>query len=723
MLLKLAARSVRRSARDYAIYFFTLVVGVAVFYAFNSIGSQSILFDLEEGSEGSQMLEMTQYLLSMMSVVVAVVLGFLIVYANRFLIRRRRHEFGIYLTLGMSAGEVSRIVLYEAVIVGVVSLVVGLACGVLAAQGLSFVTAAVFAVPMQQYQFVFSPEAFLTTQACFVAIYVVVALFNLITVRRYKLIDLLSARSKNERMPVRNPWVCLAGFVVSIAILAVAYWHLQVNGLERFDDPHFMWATVLMLVGSFIFFWSVAGFVIAVLQRMPGVYLRGLTMFTVRQIASKINTAFVSLWAVCVLLFFSVTIFSTGMGMIEVFSGEVDEAAPYDASLTSTMFYGSIEENANELGVDVSDVDALTAPMRQNYADDFAQGEAYGWDMEAKLRADVPQWDSIVADAAQLDTYLVPGMTYGTIIDAGISTGDDELNAQMERQDVDLVSVSQINDQLELLGEPAVKLGEDEYLIANNMAMSQPMAEGIVNAGYVLSVAGHDLTPAKKGICEVQLVDNMIKATGCLFVVPDAVIDDLKVQGTIHSSGVLNVMYHEPGEATDNALNAALAQAYPLDDGTTDHFVSTAWPLTVMTERAAMLTQASGTRMMVTYLAVYIGFVFLIATAAVLAIQQLSEAADSQGRYRLLARLGCDERQLNRSLFAQVLVYFVAPLVLAMCHSAWAIHVLDATLFDALGVDMGGAITGAVVFTLVTYGAYFLVTFLCAKGLVRQAVR
>ena len=94
--------------------------------------------------------------------------------------------------------------------------------------------------------------------------------------------------------------------------------------------------------------------------------------------------------------------------------------------------------------------------------------------------------------------------------------------------------------------------------------------------------------------------------------------------------------------------------------------------------------------MLITYLAVYIGFVFLIATAAVLAIQQLSEAADSQERYRLLARLGCDERMLSRSVLVQVLVYFLSPLALAVCHSACAISVMSDSLFDLLGVEVFG---------------------------------
>ncbi len=314
MYLKLALRNIRRSVRDYAIYFITLLFGVAVFYAFNSIGSQKILFDMETSASQS-VFDSTTYILGMFSVVVACVLGFLILYANQFLIRRRKREFGTYLVLGMTPGHVSRIVLYETVLVGLLSLAVGLICGILLSQGLSFFTAALFGTTMSNYQFVFSSDAFLVTLACFAAIYVVVALFNTITVSRCKLIDLIRAGEKNERAGVRNPWVCLVGFVAAIAILAYAYEQLIENGLVMLDQPEFLRATIGMLVGSLLFFWSLAGFAIAVLTRMRGVYLRKLNLFTIRQIASTVNTAFLSLWAVCVLLFFSITVFSSAWGL------------------------------------------------------------------------------------------------------------------------------------------------------------------------------------------------------------------------------------------------------------------------------------------------------------------------------------------------------------------------------------------------------------------------
>ena len=628
MYLKLALRNIRRSVRDYAVYFITLLFGVAVFYAFNSIGSQQILFDMETSASRS-VFASTTYILGMFSIVVACVLGFLILYANQFLIRRRKREFGTYLVLGMTPGHVSRIVLYETVLVGVLSLAVGLLCGVLLSQALSFFTAALFGTTMTNYQFVFSPDAFLVTLACFAAIYVVVALFNTITVSRCKLIDLIRAGEKNEREGVRNPWVCLVVFVASIAILAYAYEQLIENGLVMMDQPEFLRATVGMLVGSLLFFWSLAGFAVAVLTRLRGAYLRKLNLFTVRQIASKVNTAFLSLWAVCVLLFFSITVFSSGMGLVEVFVGGAERSNPYSASLDAGVWYGPDGSTTSSSG----DPLERRAEMEEGAPDRLAQAESFNWDMAAAPSVTIAG-----------ETYELEGPLYDT-----------------------------------------------------------------------------------------QLEDNAMAATALVVIAPDEAVNALKAAGCIPDTQYLNVMYADNGKTAsenDAALDDIVAALQPRDmggfekgtQGADDPYASLLWPVTRILTANEMLSQSAGLRLMITYLALYIGFVFLISTAAILAIQQLSQTSDSAPRYRILWKLGCDRGMINRSLLAQVLVYFLVPLGLAVCHSVCAIGVLSDSLLDAIGVSSAGPIMMAAALTLVIYGGYMLVTYLAARGIVKGSL-
>ena len=331
MLVKLALRNVRRSARDYALYFVTVALGVAVFYAFNTVNDQAVLLDaLSAGS--LRMLALLNMMLRLLSGVVVCVLGFLVVYANRFLIRRRRREFGTYLVLGMSAWRVSRVLLYETMMVGLASLMVGLGLGLALSQVLSFATAALMGSTMTKYHFVASPDAALFTIACFAAIFIVSALIGILYVRRCRLVSLLSVHQANEGRVKVNMRVRALAFAASLVVMGCAYWQLAVNGMLEID-AHFAAATVLMIFGTFLFFWGVAGFAVALLQRFPRVYFRGLSCFTTRQLSSKINTAFASMSVVSIMLFFALTISSVGMGLVGLFTGNVEDISSYDMSI------------------------------------------------------------------------------------------------------------------------------------------------------------------------------------------------------------------------------------------------------------------------------------------------------------------------------------------------------------------------------------------------------
>lgn len=741
MLAKIALRNIRRSLRDYAIYFVTIVLGVAVFYAFNSIGSQQLLFDLNS-STSERMFEMTDFFMRMFSVVVAFVLGFLVIYANRFLIKRRQHEFGTYLLLGMGAGRVSLIVLLETVMVGVASLAVGLLVGFALSQGLSFATAALFGTTMKKYEFVFSPDAFFVTLACFALIYLVVALLNLFTVNRFKLIDLLSARSRSEKNPVRNPWLCLAVFLVSLAVIAAAYWNLKENGLVMLDDPKLAWATGLMLLGTLLFFWSLAGFVVAVLTKADGVYFKGLRMFTVRQVASKINTAFVSLWAVCVMLFFSVTVFSSGMGLMDVFTTGAEAAAPYDASLRADVCYYSNEETEllNESASASREIMAEKRPEVYQLAD------AWGFSTLAKLSAEVPGWDDLVEEAVEIDYYRVPGASLEPLLEAAdlglesAASGEVSLGLEdaLADQTLAVAGLSQFNATRALAGQDPVALFEGECLVNNTADMTQDAADAAASSGLSLTLMDRSFAVLDE-TCATQTVTTTLASSALEIIVPDSFIDDLKAQGAIPSYTYTNIMYREPGEATDMALREALGVSFMADaeagfygeDGveiaqnavSNNYSPGFLWPSTMHTEKSQMVARAYGLRMMITYLAVYVGFVLLVATAAVLAVQQLSETADSLPRYRTLSKLGCDDRMICRSLLQQVLVYFLAPLGLAVCHAACAVYVLEGGLFKALGSTLVASIGLAAVLVIAIYGCYLLLTYFACRSMVTAATR
>ncbi len=122
LVFKLSIKNMIKSIKDYGIYFLTLVLGVAIFYMFNSIDSQQAMLQISQSTR--DIIKLMIGMLEIVSVFVAIVLGLLIVYANNFLINRRKKEFGIYMTLGMGRKQISKIILLETIFVGIISLVV-----------------------------------------------------------------------------------------------------------------------------------------------------------------------------------------------------------------------------------------------------------------------------------------------------------------------------------------------------------------------------------------------------------------------------------------------------------------------------------------------------------------------------------------------------------------------------------------------------------------------
>ena len=736
MLAKLALRNVHRSARDYAIYFVTVALGVAMFYAFNTISDQAVLFDALSG-DSLRMLALLNTMMGLLSGVIVCVLGFLVVYANRFLIRRRRREFGTYLMLGMSAGRVSRILLLETVIVGCASLVVGLALGIALSQALSFATAALMGTTMTKYRFIVSGSAIAFTVACFAAIFVLSALIDIVYIRRCKLAALLSAHQANEGRAKVNAPVRVAAFAVSLAVLACAYWRLSVNGLVVIDVDFWM-ATALMIVGTFLFFWSVAGFVTALLQRMPQAYFRRLSCFTARQLSSKINTAFASMSVVSIMLFFALTISSVGMGLVEVFVGNIEEISAYDMTVQASPSLLDSELDSN----------GENTQLYERYDGDMAaciKGEAEGEGADAGAAAGADSvdgarvtWDNFVAKTAQVDYYLVgsddyeTAMKYGDLLSQApeaYGVLDDSLRDSAEWMEVQVMGVSQFNALCALTGKRGVMLEDDECAVNNLLPSTDEVAQVLCDEKVPLTVGDARLhfagrvqhVPVRNG----AMVDVVLEV-----IVPDYVIDSMKAAGQKPWMSVLAMEYRVDRAEGDVLFNKYMHQAFPpqkdvrisMYDGETipedQIFRYGAWPCFQNWSGREMADQASGMRMVITYLAVYIGFVLLVATAAILAIQQLSETADSLARYRRLRDLGADERWVLKSLRTQTVVYFVAPLLLALCHTACAVKVITDTLFSQIGVNVMGsvAIAGGVV--LAVYAVYLAITYALSRSIV-----
>ncbi|MDO4443448.1 MAG: FtsX-like permease family protein [Slackia sp.] len=696
MLVKLAFANVRKSARDFAVYFFTLVLGIAVFYAFNSIAGSDAVARISEDSRS--MVELLSMTISAVSIFVAAVLAFLVLYANRFLIRRRNKEFGLYLTLGMRKGDLMRLAATETFVVGAASLIVGLAIGIVVSQGLSNAAASLFDSSVEGVAFSVSGASLVQTVLAFSVIFAITVALNTGHLFKAKLIDLLQADRRNDEMRLRSLPLSFLLFIVSCVIIGVAYKLLVDNGLLEVS-PEFIAATVLVCVGTVLFFYALSGFLLRVAQMIRPLYLRGLNMFFLRQLSARVNSAFLSMSVIALTLFLAMTSVCGGIGICSAMRSGVDAGTKYDASVVTTHRMYDYEKN-----------DGTLIPI---YPDEFASFvESHDYDMAAGFADSaaplgLPAWDLLVDRSVQVDFY-VSGVTYGMVEKAtGESlydyVGAGLLSDGMEKMFLDAVPVSQFNAARELAGLEAVEIGDDECLLWSDFATTAPYFDAVAQREPTLSVGGHDLKVRGDLLRDTLETTGVTQRAGVI-VVPDACIADADVPYT----SLLDIR-------CKSGQDAALADFLKAVENTSD---TRTQPVHMVQTADEVRAQSFGLTAVVSYLAIYIGFVLVIACAAILAIQQLTDVADNARRYDLLAKLGASRTMIEGALFKQVSVYFLFPLILGIAHTLCAMQVVTDVVRVFGNFDIGVVSAVAVAAFLLVYGAYFLATYGAARAMV-----
>lgn len=682
MYARIALGNVRRSIRDFGIYFLTLVLGVAVYYAFNSVTQQSAVLRLS-GNMRTLVQELGTIIRGV-SIFVAVLLAFLVLFGNRFLIRRRKREFAIYLTLGMDRRHVSGIVAMESLAVGAGALVVGLAVGVLLSQALLYATARLFNTHVTGFGLMFSGQACAYTVMSFAIIFLVVGALNVLEVSRFRLIDLMNADRKGEKSFVRNLPLSVALFVVSLALIGVAYHELRVNGMYAIDW-RFNLATALVSVGTFLLFFSVSGFLLRLGQSARGFYLRGLNMFALRQLSSRVNSAWVSISIVCAALFLAITSTCGGFAIVSSINQSVSAITHYDVSVA--MYSTAQTSHASD-------------------ADDVS-----GSGKEALLKASVPDWDSLVADSARIDLYQDPSMRLNLKTlrgDTGVELPDSfaKYTNGLDKVPIYVVSLSQYNATLALRGDKPATLKANEALVTTDMNNMVSFWQRVALKRGSFDFLGTAMRlRARSTTMEYQ---NSVNTSVGTIVVPDAALESKRAQLEPLSS-LLNV------KAKDSRAEARLYK----------EVVKAHQPglLFAAESKSAAKEEVVGLTAIVGYLALYIGFVLFVSCAAILAIQQLSDVAESAPRYRVLFDLGAERSMVNHAILAQIATYFLFPLVVALAHSYVALGVLGGVI-KSLGVlDFLRPLGVTMAIVLVLYGGYFLLTYGMARGVIGEKAR
>lgn len=659
MYSKLAFRNLKRSFKDYAIYFLTLVFGVCIFYAFNSIQSQGIMLDLSEVQK--EAFEMVDQVMGYASIFISFVLAFLIIYANNYLIKRRKKEFGVYMTLGMDKGKLSKILFIETLLVGVISLIIGLGLGIIISQGLSLLTAKMFQVKISHFKFVYSHSAMIKTIISFGIIYILVLMFNSVSIGKVQLIDLLNSSKKNENIKVRNVWVSVFTFIISLVMIGLAYYTVLDNGASTIGIN----GTSILLGagGTFLFFFSLSGFLLKLVQSNKRFYLKNLNMFVLRQINSKINTVFISMSFICLLLFTGICMLAGGLGISSALNSDLKELTQYD--LTIINYDGvNIEEYFKKNGLTLGD-----------YSDDYVNYINY--------KSDLKYNDVIKEEDRKELKDLYP-----------IATNSE----------VQIIPLSKFNELMKMANKEEISLNPGEYVMFSDIKEANKALNTVIKEEKEININGNILKPSDNKVIELVAYNDMIKNNICTIIVNDNIVSNL-----IPYKSYVNMNYKND----DSKIIIAKIKEVNKRSGDT-YFVSN--------DKESLFASSSSIGATIAYLGIYMGGIFLITSAAVLALQQLSESTNNIARYNLLKKIGVDEKIINKSLLIQIAIYFLMPLSLALIHSIAGLEFSKRviTMFGSISIMKNVLIALAVL--VVIYGGYFISTYFGAKKNINNSI-
>ena len=678
MIFKLAYRNIRKSIKDYGVYFFTVALGVAIFYVFNAIETQTAMMKIS--SDQREIIRLIVAVLSGVSVFVSMVLGFLIIYANQFLIKRRKKEFGIYLILGMTKQKVSFILFLETLMVGTLSLVTGLLLGSALSQIMGIAVANMFIADVKKFAFVFSMKAMIKTILYFGVMYLLVMIFNTLSISSSKIITLLR-KQENEKIRFKNPIISALLLIAGI-ICSISAYYMVVDSKTFFKilrlgsnyGEGILIPIGLGIIATFLIFYSGTTIVLTILKHTKR-YNRGLNIFTFKQLSSQMNTMVVSMSIICISLFITICMLSTAMTIRQTLNDQASGKSPADYC---AIFYTRDKKDRN-----------IPELLKKAGFDIDKQSKEYIY-----IKAFI---------ASQND------MSYKALL------GDKYKNYEKELEIINnagwsMMSISDYNKVAKIYHHKQYTLN-NEYMILTDYDIPASYQNKGLKDKPSLTINGYKLA-SKYNSCQNGFVSMDKGINPGILIVPDYVVSKMKpytklLIGNYHSSD---------NRKTEDQFKKSIDSMITNNPENIGGYLL----------RSKIENQLSsvGLSLLATFIGLYIGIVFLISSAAILALKALSHTGDSLNRYEILKRLGADDMMLRHSLFKQIFILFMIPLILAIIHSVagikFSMFLLTSTALVSAKYLLSSTLMIGALFLMI-YGGYFFVTYRMSLHMLRES--
>lgn len=608
---ELAVKNVKKSLKDYAIYFITLVFGVILLYTFNSIEDNIKLLGGSAYMEGY--IGFARGIILFASIFICMIFGFLIAYANNFFMKLRKREFGLYTVLGMNKRDINRLMIKETLIIGLFALIIGLILGIFVAQGIRLITLNMMNIEYNSFRFSISLLAIIKTVIFFLLSLYFVVVFNKRSIKKHSLIDLLNSDKKNEKSIIKNKNSKIYLFLISVILIVIGYIIVPKDEIPTWQK--LLSSSVLIGYGTYLFISSISDFIINLTKNNKRIYYKKLNLFTVNQISSYIKSINGTITVICLLLFLSMVIIPFGVSMGKDLTYDLEIATPFDASLVKVSNEGTDKASIGEI-----------------------------------LKKEGIDFKGMVSSSCEVNKYTLNNILLGKFVIDGFKPTKYTNYKEYLDSSVSLVKLSQYNHSLEQRVIKPINLKDDEFAINCNFYEYKELYNYYIKHNKnKLNVNGFELKLGQKKLYENSIFTDQYARSNGVLIVPDKVLDKLTP-----NISYVNYNYIKRNNKYDNLF----LEEFLKNNSKDIQFCS---KLTIDGDKMA-------TSIVLTFIAIDLGIILLISAGAVLALHQIAQFSKNKDRFKLLKDMGSTKTEIKRSIILQVVVIFSIPFIVALAH-------------------------------------------------------
>ena len=647
---KFAVTNIKKNFKTYVPYIFASILAVMMYFIMHGL-------TVNEGM-GQGTVSMVLGYATTIIVVFAVIFLF---YTNSFLIKRRKKEMGIYNILGMTKGNIAKMLIMETVIVAVASIGAGLLLGILFSKLMWWALIQLLNYEVR-LEFAVYPSTVVSTLIIFGAIFTMTLFYNLLQMRLSKPVELLHGTNAGEREPKTKMLLALFG----AATLGGGYFIALTTESPLAALMSFFVAVLLVVLGTYALFVAGSVVILKALRKNKKFYYKSRHFTSVSGMLYRMKQNAVGLANICILSTMVLILVSTAVSMYIGAEDMLNARFPKEIEIVQSPadeqgrkeIQHIVAEAAKDCGVALED----EALHRCGATAAFVEDGVF------RLRE---RGNYALQNAYEL--YMIPQEDYKDM------TGDTE---ELKDGEVFLYTTTP-----EMYGKSEIQVEDKTYHVAREL--DALWAEGksdarVVPGMYLVLPDIEEIESWLQFVYEHSNMQEEWKRDIC----------QIRYEYSFNLSGT------EEGR-TDMAW--ALRKKFVSEEMEGVRYDSREL------ERQQFYALYGG----LFFIGIYLGMMFLLATVLIIYYKQISEGYDDRERYQIMKKVGMSGREVRRSIKSQVRMVFFLPLLTAIVHVSVAFSVVKKLLavLGLINVPLFFACTaGTIVVFAVFYGIVFQVT-------------